>query len=456
MAQQCSAPAPGSPPATRCGPGSVTIRANSVPTGTVGIFRWYNDATGGTPVRTSPSAATDVYPVSSVSATTTFYVSFSAGCTESPRTPVTATVNPLPSVPNVIPGSRCGAGVPVPLYANTTAVTRIFNWYTADVGGTLLRQSTALLEDNYTPSPLPPGNTTYYVTVTSTLTGCESTPRIPVVFAVNASAPTTPTVTNGQRCGPGSVTLSASAGTGTFRWYSSASSGTTLPSGTSASYNTPSISSTTNYFVSFTRGSDGCVSTRPQVTATVNSPPLAPIVESGSRCGGGSVTLKAKRPETTNGVFRWYTALTGGTALRTSSTLTEDTYSPNVTTTTTYYVTFSLASPTCESSPRTPVVAYVNDLPQMPAGGIPGSSCGGNTVALRAISETEGKFKWYDTQTGGTSLRESLKKQSDSFTPNPLPSLTTNYYVSTTDDNGCESSRIKAIFSIDEAPAIEP
>lgn len=56
-----------------------------------------------------------------------------------------------------------------------------------------------------------------------------------------------------ERCGPGTVTLSASACSGTYNWYSSASGGGSL--GTSATYTTPNLTANTTYYVSCTGGS---------------------------------------------------------------------------------------------------------------------------------------------------------------------------------------------------------
>ncbi|MBL7818328.1 MAG: T9SS type A sorting domain-containing protein [Saprospiraceae bacterium] len=74
--------------------------------------------------------------------------------------------------------------------------------------------------------------------------------------------------TAGARCGTGTVTLSATASnSGTLKWYNAASGGSPLQTG--ASY-TPNISSTTNFYVDATN-SNGCVSARSTVTATVNT-----------------------------------------------------------------------------------------------------------------------------------------------------------------------------------------
>ena len=82
-------------------------------------------------------------------------------------------------------------------------------------------------------------------------------------------------VTNGTTCGTGSVTLSASA-TGSpseYRWYSSEFGGTPIATTATGNWTTPSISSTTTYWVTAYNGCESHVRTK--VTAIVS--PLASI-----------------------------------------------------------------------------------------------------------------------------------------------------------------------------------
>ena len=109
---------------------------------------------------------------------------------------------------------------------------------------------------------------TYVVHLTNAQ-GCDSAATL--ILSVNP-APSAPTGTNNSRCGTGTVVLSATPGTGeTIDWYSSASGGTLLLSG-SNSYTTPGISSTTNYYAQARNTTTGCVSvTRTMVTATITN-----------------------------------------------------------------------------------------------------------------------------------------------------------------------------------------
>ena len=90
----------------------------------------------------------------------------------------------------------------------------------------------------------------------------------------------TPVVTSttaGSRCGPGTVTLSATASSNTINWYASSTSTTVL--GTGVSFTTPSLSQTTTYFVGVTASGCATPSTREAVAANINS---FPTVNAGS------------------------------------------------------------------------------------------------------------------------------------------------------------------------------
>ncbi len=84
--------APTTTGASNCGPGALTLTAAGAPTGAT--YQWYTTATGGSPISGATGAT---YTTPSLNATTTYYVSALIGTCESPRTAVTATVNPQAS-----------------------------------------------------------------------------------------------------------------------------------------------------------------------------------------------------------------------------------------------------------------------------------------------------------------------------------------------------------------------
>ncbi len=159
---------------------------------------------------------------------------------------------------------------------------------------------------------------------------------------------TAPTVVGANRCGAGSVTLTASGGTnGQYKWYTTATGGTAIAGETNGSYVTPSIPSTTSYYVSL--NTNGCESNRTVVTATLTITP-APTATGASGCPASAVTLTASGG--TNGQYNWYTVATGGTAI---TGATNNTFQiPSLGSTATFYVSLTISG--CEST-RTPVTA---------------------------------------------------------------------------------------------------
>lgn len=98
-----------------------------------------------------------------------------------------------------------------------------------------------------------------------------------------ATSPSAPTGVNGSRSLAGTVSLSATTGSGiTADWYANATGGNVLSGGVGTlSYTTPSISATTTYYVQARNSTTGCVSSsRTAVVATVNYP--TPFTYSGT------------------------------------------------------------------------------------------------------------------------------------------------------------------------------
>ncbi len=164
------------------------------------------------------------------------------------------------------------------------------------------------------------------------------------------AVPSAPTASNVGTCGPGSLALSASGGSnGNYIWYYPTQ--TVIAGQANSTYTTPSISTTTNYYVAITNGT--CTSAKTTVVATVNPLPAAPSTTGASGCLNSSLTLTASGG--TNGQYVWYTAATGGTAI---AGQTNGSYAtPPLSSTTTYYV--SINNGTCESV-RTAVAATVS------------------------------------------------------------------------------------------------
>jgi len=180
-------------------------------------------------------------------------------------------VNVTPVITTIAPASRCDSGT-VNLGAAANAGT--LDWYAASSGGSSLGTGTVFTTPSLTLT------TVYYVSAGNN--GCESA-RTAVTATVTVITATTPA----SRCDVGTVTLGATASAGILNWYASSSGGSSLGSG--ISFTTPSISSTTPYYVDATYAS--CTTVRTAVTATVN--PLPVITTSGNTtiCTGSNTIL---------------------------------------------------------------------------------------------------------------------------------------------------------------------
>ncbi|MCR4681661.1 MAG: T9SS type A sorting domain-containing protein [Bacteroidales bacterium] len=230
---------------TRCGEGEVTLSATG---GTADdTYAWYASAdateaffTGATYTPMLSQSAT--YYVATVNPTT--------GCSSQRRT-VTATINPAPAAPTTQDIDVCGAQN-VTLTATSDAN---LHWYASQEGGEALTSTTVSLNE---------GVTTYYVAAYNT--NCESE-RVPLAVTVNA-IPVLSDVTGDERCGEGTVTLSATASEGAIvRWFANATDNEPVATGTTYA---PSISQSTTYYVQAYNESTSCHSTLGNVTAVMN------------------------------------------------------------------------------------------------------------------------------------------------------------------------------------------
>jgi len=167
-------------------------------------------------------------------------------------------------------------------------------------------------------------------------------------------------------CGSGAVVLYATSTTGTINWYDAPIGGNFL--GTGNSYTTPSINTTTTYYVD-----NGCPNRIP-IVATVNTIPT--IISTNTpvyRCGPGSVTLQASSDI---GIINWYSTPTGGSIVATGTSFTI----PNIATSITYYA--EAFNNGCSNGIRIPVDVFVYTPPVVTDQEV--TKCKNRTVELDA------------------------------------------------------------------------
>ena len=329
-------------PNSICGSGVITLQA----TATDGAVDWYATPTGGTSLFTGNS-----YTTPSLTTTTSYYVDASNGsCPNGPRTEIIATIKVLPSLPQIAISSTspvlyCLNAPAIPLAA-TASTDCTLNWYTLPSGGVASATSP-------TPITTVAGSTTYYVSQTNTVNGCES-PRAAIIVTVNP-LPTAPIVSNVNYCNneiavPLTATASANC---TLNWYTTATGGT--PSATSPIPSTATVGST-SYYVSQTITSTGCEGPRAEIIVTVNPSPTAPIVSNIDYCHN-EIAIPLTATSSANCTLNWYTTPTGGTSSPTSPT-------PSTATVGTikYYVSQTITATGCEG-PRAEIIVTTNPLP---------------------------------------------------------------------------------------------
>lgn len=338
---------------------------------------------------------------------------------------------------------------------------------------------------------------------TVSITLCGQTAASSSNFTI-CSPPSPPSVTNGSGCANSSVELSASGAIGTqeYRWYDVPSGGTSLSS--TANFTTPTLTATTNYYVSIFDPAGSCESARTMVTATINAAPAKPIIaQIGSLnfCSGGNVTLDApvgfssyqwsdgdanpsrivstsltltlkvtnasgcqsiESDPITTVVFALPAKpiITGATSFCTGGSLllsaplsasylwsdgdTNQTRAISTAVTLTVKVTDSNG---CESVDSDPVSTTEVSIPTQP-GVTNNSGCSGTSTILNASGGSAGDYRWYSVSTAGTALSGFTN---DTFTA-PSLSSTTSYFVAITNGT-CESTRTEVIATVLPLPA---
>ncbi|OQP56466.1 PKD domain-containing protein [Niastella populi] len=214
---------------------------------------WYTSPTGGTGSAVAPT------PSTSMAGSITYYVSQTLpNSCESPRTPLTVTVNATPAAPAVTtPVLLCENQTASPLAATGTGLL----WYTAATGGTGSSTPPTPVTSNI-------GNTNYFVS--QTVNGCES-PRAMITVTVG-SLPAAPVVNSPVNyCQNQPATPLTATGTGLL-WYTGQAGGAGSPVAPIPA--TGTASSITYYVSQTTACGEG---PRTGITVVVSASPSAGI-----------------------------------------------------------------------------------------------------------------------------------------------------------------------------------
>lgn len=279
---------------------------------------------------------------------------------------------------------------------------------------------------------------TYTITIPNAA-GCDSV--ITMTLVVNPQ-PAVPSVTSANRCGAGTLTLSATRGANATecRWYETASSENVL---SNENRYQVSLSETTTYYVSSYNISTNCESGRVPVLATINAVPAAPVIGNQARCGSGVVTLTAEVDDNATSC-RWYRTSSATTSLNDGLT-----YAPSVSGNQSFFVESYNENTNCVSTNRTEVVVSIYDIPTA-AVLAPVSNCGPGTFTV--AKPVTGDYRWYDAAMNPIQLQfDASNYITGEIAQSSVLKVTR---VETYDDLTCEST--PADFNITIYPVYQP
>lgn len=334
---------------------------------------------------------------------------------------VTVNVYPKPGFPTVQDVSLCAMGdVTLTGVAGTNGNT--LKWYSSD--NAYLGTGTSY-DANITAT-----STQFKVASYNDETGCEGD-KVPMTVTV-ADAITAPTIASPTvyACG-GNAELSATAAAGTLHWLNA--SNTELATGSTC--NVSDIAAATVYKVAAVVGS--CSSDTISLTVHPAEVPGAPTSEGNSRCGAGEITLTATVGDGL--ACRWYA---GENSVEVLSE--ENTYTPDINATTTYYVAAINTTTQCVSATRTAVQAVMNPLPNTPTTA-PVAHCGPGEITLTAGANGNENctLSWYSDAEGTQTVTSPVMTNDN-----------TTYYAAWTSQQNCRSALQGLVVTINPIPAL--
>ncbi|MDN3656931.1 gliding motility-associated C-terminal domain-containing protein [Ferruginibacter paludis] len=299
--------------AKRCGSGNVILDASGT-----GTIKWYADAALTKLLFTGTSYST------AVTATTNFYLTNTVSGCVSATTIATATVVPVtaqvtaftynPAV--VCAGNTLVAPVPAPAFASGGV-------YSAPAGISIDSITGVVNPSSSIPA-------TYLIKYTLPASACALTSSSSTSITISKTVPTVTTFTYPTPVcitspNPSPVTATGFTQGGVF----SSSAGLAINATTGIidiAASTPATYTVTYAVAQTACGAGGTSST----DITITSSSAAPVTTDNQRCGSGLVTVNA----TGNGTITWYADAALSTLLFTGPS-----YSPNISTTTNFYVT---------------------------------------------------------------------------------------------------------------------
>ncbi|WP_299818112.1 PKD domain-containing protein [uncultured Pontibacter sp.] len=278
---------------------------------------------------------------------------------------------------------------------------------------------------------------TYTVTVQATNECGISTPESQII-TIN-ELPAAPSVTPVTVCKGSSATLTVSGSGPTYKWYTAATGGTAIYTGTALTVNP--ANTTTTYYVEAVSAQNCISASRTPVTLTVTEPVANNIIgSSASICENSTApTLTGSTPTGGDGnyAYTWQSSTNGTSFVNAIGINNEKDYSPGVLTQKTWFRRI-VKSGECIQDISAPVEITTIARPGAPT--VAGTEiCTGSSATLVAPVVTGITYKWYDVASGGFPLATA-----NSF-PTPQLSTTKTYYVEAVNSSNCASPARTAV-----------
>ncbi|MDQ4140336.1 MAG: hypothetical protein M3142_07400, partial [Bacteroidota bacterium] len=362
-------------------------------------------------------------------------------------TPKTVAIKNITTVSLPNPQTYCGpqtiafssgniAHKPTYNFNNTSSIS--YNWtVTGPAGGAGFTTSNGSTLANPSIQFNQPGVYTVSVKVTNE---CGISSQASQTITINA-IPTAPEVQNASICINSAATLTTSA-SGTVEWWSAATNGTKLITG--SSYTSPVYNAAGTYTVYVQTTVNGCTSTRKPISIIVN-PAIDPKTIAGNpTVCEGSIPDLITGPAATGGgdniSYLWESsttsATTGFTAAvgKDNSPNNQQNFQPGVLTAPTWFRRKAIASP-CATATSNTILINVNPQPAAPVVPVSPKVCLGSSATLTANPVSGVSYTWYDEN--GTVLPNS-STASNTYTTVPLTQERTyTYYVTSKNSNNC-------------------
>jgi gliding motility-associated-like protein len=304
-----------------------------------------------------------------------------------------------------LPDGCCTTSIPTAsstqTFCNSATISNLIvsgtniQWYNSSTGGSALASTTPLVN-----------GTTYYAT--QTISGCESSVRLPVIVNISSSA--SPSGLSTQTFCNNSASIANLTVTGSnIQWYNLAVGGSLIPN------TTPLVNGTTYY-----------ASQKIGVCESLTRFPINVIIKTPSSPTGNLNQLFCNSATIANlsitgQNIRWYSSATGGTTLSNSTTLINGS---------SYYSSQIING--CESLIRTPVLVTVFSVP-IPIGNSTQEFCKIDNPRISNLMPNQSNIQWYIDLVSSSALNSNTGLIDN-----------TTYYAETTDlTSGCKSPRTK-------------